>query len=265
MYAGSDITAVPALVRRIQSQLDAHVAATMDWIAIDVFKRVLSGAFQAERQERATDQVLSPYGLTFHDLFTKGIALLGEAEAGVVRERFVSTALNCELLGFGFSGPLNEPSRALPHVMVLSDPGVVAEYDEPGYWAIGSGAYAALSALAVRRQSRLRLLPETIYNVCEAKFAAEFAVGVGRETYVTVHKSDRTTALTLDEVTAVRSEWENVGRPREPVGVLPSLLSWMRQDSRWIKLSERRPTVPVDRPDRQGSTPESTAQPPSRG
>jgi hypothetical protein len=33
MYAGSDITAVPALVRRIQSQLDAHVAATMDWCA----------------------------------------------------------------------------------------------------------------------------------------------------------------------------------------------------------------------------------------
>jgi len=94
--------------------------------------------------------------------------------------------------------------------MVVSDPGIVRDYDEPGYWAIGSGAYAALSTLAARKQSRLRFLPETIYNVCEAKCAAETAVGVGRDTYVTIHDGGRWTALQDNGLAELRQEWERV-------------------------------------------------------
>jgi hypothetical protein len=85
-----------------------------------------------------------------------------------------------------------------------------------------------LSALAQRHRSIRHLLPNAIYYACEAKFAAESALGVGRETWVTILAPDgrRCSYLSDAIVQSMRTEWERVGRPRKPTRALRTLYQW---------------------------------------
>jgi hypothetical protein len=148
-------------------------------------------AYEAERIKRATETILGIYGLDMPTFLANGSAMFDSA-IGVMRERIEQVRLGIDFLVCGF-----DPNDK-PHIVTISEPnvftgthGYVNHYDQPGYWAIGSGERNALTRLAARGQHFLKPLHETIYNVIEAKVAAESAHGVGEETFLAVHQSSK--------------------------------------------------------------------------
>jgi hypothetical protein len=220
MFSG-DVGVVPSLVRRIK-----ELGGYPDTMGVDVMAGIAAKAFQDERRQRAVEIYLSPLGVSLDDFRKDGATIFGDAGAAIVRERIEQHSLDCELLLTAQEG---DPPICNAHVLHVADPGVVKDMEVSGYWAIGSGAYLALSALAVRRQHTGVMIADMIYNVCEAKFAAESAAGVGKDTFVCAYRPDGTWAtLSPEQLAAMRSEWEQVGKPR-PAKTARNM------NSEWIK------------------------------
>jgi 20S proteasome alpha/beta subunit len=78
--------------------------------------------------------------------------------------------------------------HAHPHVFSVNNPnGNQIVHDARGHAAIGTGAQMALGALGSRPIATLPIR-DLIYRVCEAKFAAETAPGVGKSTLALVQR-----------------------------------------------------------------------------
>lgn len=132
--------------------------------------------------------------------------------------------LDCEFLVCGFD------ASSKPHIFSVADPGLPKSHDIMGYWAIGSGQWAALGALMVRSFSAAMDLPPSLYCLSEAKFLAEGASGVGKETIITVLRSDQSGVfLAHDNVDKIRAIWNQSGKPTIPMdavlGIIP-LIKW---------------------------------------
>ena len=102
-----------------------------------------------------------------------------------------------------------EDGRHLIHFRQLR--GEVEYFDLTGFWAIGSGQTAALGALFNKKHSRYIPYKRVLLNLCEAKFAAEDAPGVGKGSFVVVvhPNGDHFTTLNLEPA---RKAYEKVRR-----------------------------------------------------
>ena len=170
-------------------------------------------AYREERVLRAEQMLLAPYGLDMGAFNNQAIDLFGDSGAALMRDRIERIDFDCEFLVCGFD------QDNQPHIFTVSNPGVVNDYDTTAYWAIGSGAFNALGALTMRGHSQLCSLNGLVYDACEAKFVAENASGVGRGSVVIIQRPDLS-ALMLrhDEIEALRTIWEQCGKPRTPIG-----------------------------------------------
>ena len=98
-------------------------------------------------------------------------------------------------------------------------------YNEVGVWAIGSGAHAALSALAFHIDHKAlnkysTSVESAVYFAAEAKFMAESSGHVGKDaTIIGIHRaSDEIGTVTVlhDEVHVIKETWAKEGAPRVP-------------------------------------------------
>lgn len=228
LFAGNDIGVIPGVFRRITS----GIGKWEELVDVGVLARVLGEAFQAERLARAVELYLTPNNTTLDELYRSGPKKFGHAGSAVLRERIEHHKLDCEFLVFGFDGHSLETRAA--HLLHLADPGIVKEYDMPGYWAIGTGAYLALSTLAGRQHSFLSRLPTVVYDVCEAKFAAESAFGVGRETFVTItDPARRWRVFEPTQIQMVRGQCEKLKPPRSNEALI-AIKAWADVDD-WAR------------------------------
>jgi 20S proteasome alpha/beta subunit len=209
LFAADDTGIVPIVLREIQNQFSDH--ADFDTpVEIDVIVSCLREGFQKTRRMMATDKYLSTYGLTLEEFLRDGAAKFGNTGFALLRQQIEQCDLGCELLVCGF-----DDTRA-SHVLTVNDPGIVKEHNVAGYWAVGSGAYQAIGTLASRGHNGLQNLESAVYNLCEAKFAAESAPGVGKETVILVIGEDHSmSTLRPDEIASLRKEWEAIGKPRK--------------------------------------------------
>jgi 20S proteasome alpha/beta subunit len=147
--------------------------------------------------------MLKPFGMNLENYHEIGPALGPTFQSLLFK---ISTAfVDAKFLVFGYDSANN------PHMFTIRDRGDVEYFDTPGIAAIGSGQTAALGHLFNQRHSRYRPYQRVLLNVCEAKFAAERAPGVGRTSLVVVvHPSgEHFTAANLDEA---RKAYERVRR-----------------------------------------------------
>jgi hypothetical protein len=232
MFAAEDVGVVPGLMRQIRNRINWG-----DRIDVGAMSKILAESFQAERRQRATELYLGSYGIDLPEFMANGANIFGETGAAVIRERIEAHRLGCELLVTG-----HDP-HGVPQIVSVSDPGIVKDHDVAGFWAIGTGWYLALSALAMRGQcSRFQTL-KTVYHVCEAKFLAESAVGVGKETFVCVHRKDRSwAAVTDDHLANIRREWLRIGKPRETRTAERLLRHWEQAAKWWDAPSDSKET-----------------------
>jgi 20S proteasome alpha/beta subunit len=85
------------------------------------------------------------------------------------------------------------------HLAVVTHPGTAVTLDLVGFSAIGSGGMHALVRLSLGRQRKELSIPETVFNVYEAKKASEVAPGVGKVTDIAVLKG-KTVKFLNDDV-----------------------------------------------------------------
>jgi hypothetical protein len=68
------------------------------------------------------------------------------------------------------------------HLFAVTHPGVLLPLETTGYGAVGSGGLHAAVRLSLGQHNKIAPLTDTVYNIYEAKKAAEVAPGVGKLT-----------------------------------------------------------------------------------
>jgi hypothetical protein len=168
-------------------------------------------AFQGRLRQLIDDRHLSRYGMGVSDFRIHGKEQFTPETFNSICSLIDNTHLECEFLVSGF----DKNKRA--HIFTVTDPGVVNFYDKPGFWAIGSGASSALSMLFYRGQIPDKQMSETLYVACEAKFMAESASDVGKETEFFISKHGHSGMIyTAGILEGIRKQWEKYGQPKIP-------------------------------------------------
>jgi ATP-dependent protease HslVU (ClpYQ) peptidase subunit len=210
LVAGTFAHHVP-LLDRITTAIDRDTSR-------EKLEKVCTAAFIAENKRVAEETVLATFGLTLEQ-FLKSRKDLGDSLFERTWADISRIKIDCQLLMCGFDSN--------PHVFVVENPegnkvGFVTDCDFPGFAAIGSGTYLAESTLFALHQNPSTSLEETICITMFAKFAAEAATDVGRETYLTAFTADG--SIEFDNVftleTDLRKQWDQHGRPRAPEGAM---------------------------------------------
>ncbi len=210
MYSASDIASVLPIWRQVQQACRQQKSQSFAFV-----QEAFETAYRAERERIINGQILSKVKLNLEVYQREGYARLGpDVHAAIYRE-IDAFKVGLDFLVYGFD------DDGMPHIFLVEEPGHIRSLDIEGFGVIGSGwalAHASLLSRDLPVYSKL----EMVYRVCEAKFVAERAPGVGRDTMVAyMDKSPfGTTAaafekyLDLKEIAAMRRAWErHLNRP----------------------------------------------------
>jgi hypothetical protein len=110
--------------------------------------------------------------------FHKGKDSIPETIYTAVYSKIISYNLGADLLVVGFDDEA--------HIFSISNPGIHAIHTPLNFWAVGTGAPAALSSLFIRNYSVLMSIEQALFYVYEAKVQAERATNVGENTDICV-------------------------------------------------------------------------------
>ncbi|MGI8772233.1 MAG: hypothetical protein ACR2JE_12450 [Acidobacteriaceae bacterium] len=209
MMAADDLTQCMPIIEKARAFFEGR-ANTLQ-VARSVFKR----AYQAHLREMAEDQVLGRFGIDMATFLESGRHRFGESLFASLSNEIRAVATGTEFLIFGHS----DDGEA--HLFIVADPGIDSVYDKPGFCAIGAGAHAANGLLFYLGQSRSRTMPESLFNVCAAKFMAEKIPGVGQQTFLFVQPFGTSVCRhNSNLVRDLRKLWEKSGEPRVPDGAM---------------------------------------------
>lgn len=135
--------------------------------------------------------------------------------------------VGCDFLVVGFD------QSNLGHIFSVSNPttdspSFVANFDDPGFGAIGSGGVTAESVLYGFGHNQGETLYDTIYQVCAAKFASETASDVGERTVAEVIQKGEKKFLLPKLTDSLRTMWEDT-RPRVPNNAREEIQAYLEE------------------------------------
>ena len=215
-----------------------------------LIERAFVAAVHAEQIKRVEASVLSPYNLTIDEFVKTGLKDFGPEAFADLRQQIEHVDIGCEFLVFGFD------EQQKPHIFHVGARGLVEDQTRTGFWAIGSGEYAAISALSFHDYSFRLGIAEATYYVCMAKFMAERA-DLGQQTEMGYMNPDG--SVFKIDAAVVRAIWEAEGKPQIPTNLVDRM-----PPLRPLLGSERSEPSKV-RPTPRRSTRDPTRRPPSQG
>jgi 20S proteasome alpha/beta subunit len=197
MFAGQDMS----YLTPIRQSVAKYLAEATHPAKVDVMVAAFTNAYKEQLKIKAETEVLGTLGYTLEDFKAKGLEQLGAETFGRMLYEIQQQTIDLTFLIAGYDGED-------PHIFTVSSPGKVEHYSELGFWAIGSGQTHALGSLfnlnvPVRFLSRASAL----YRLCEAKFNAENALGVGENTVVSVVEPNKKQDMIFG-AEALRPLWE---------------------------------------------------------
>jgi ATP-dependent protease HslVU (ClpYQ) peptidase subunit len=197
MFSGNDITSISPIINEVRAAMPSVASAETAQALAEAFKI----AFMNQRKKRA-EAMLIPPGMTLTEFYENGLVRLGPEIFSRIFNEIERLKLDVQFLVCGFEG-------AEPMIFTISDPGVETHYDLLGFWAIGSGNNNALGSLFNLHGTAIRYhSPETaLYRTLEAKFFAESASGVGKETTCFQLKSNGRRGF-IKNIVELRNIWE---------------------------------------------------------
>lgn len=138
---------------------------------IKQIERQFSGAY-SDMQET---EILTPQTLS-RETYIGAITgdTVNEHISGIAR-KMENFNLLCDALICGYDEDKS------PYILHAVSPGVVTDFTNVGFHAVGSGAEKAVSQLLFSEHKRTAGVPRTLYECFDAKAHAEMAVGVGYE------------------------------------------------------------------------------------
>lgn len=210
MIAGNDISPYVPILERANA--NPNHDNTLQSVSSIVKK-----AYKEQRLEQIEDEVLQPHGLTWDGLRGNARNELTDRTFERLREEIRSYSLSLEILVSGYD------PQGQGHIFTVESPGKCSYYDKLGFWAIGSGQNQAVNSLFATKYSRHDPLETCIAKVLAAKFTAETAIGVGKETWMLVMRPGHGSySVVSKEVQAMyRAAWEKLARI--PLDTLPSI------------------------------------------
>ncbi len=201
LYAGD-----PSCALSIVTRADDEIRKGADE-SIRTVQGVVKESYREELQQQITDRFLSRYNLTIDQFRKTGRRQFGDEEFAKLNAPIREFSLKTSFLVCG-TGDM------FPHIVSINSPGGhIVNHDQLGYWAIGTGARIALSALAGRPLGGLPL-SDLIYRVAEAKFAAETAHGVGPRTLITLLRNRVNKTIYSPHTEQLKDVWKR--KRREP-------------------------------------------------
>jgi hypothetical protein len=127
------------------------------------------------------------------------------------------------------------------HIWLVDGESAPASYNSISFWAIGSGASAALSriALYLSKHREFTSLEEALYVAVTAKFAAESAENVGRSTSVFINKhwKHEVDSILVGEnaVLAMRTHWDTHGVPPVPEDMIKGVRKYLVRQEQFTR------------------------------
>jgi hypothetical protein len=213
MFSGEDVSRVDLVFERIQQEMIQKTHCGLSEVS-----EIVACAYNDARRQMIENTILRPLSMTMEDFMDVGLKKMGSANYSNILYEIRNVSLGFDLLISGFDG------SGSPHIFTVSGDGDVRVSDRVGCWAIGSGSQNALASLFFHPYSRLFGVNRAIYQVCEAKFMAEKAVGVGRITLMSVRRFGQTDKSVYEHnIDVIRESWDAYGKPRIPRGILQQI------------------------------------------
>jgi hypothetical protein len=175
-------------------------------------------AYREERKRLIETEILTDYDI---DSYPEYLSLkVSDRELfDAIGERIELFDANLNLLIFGFDNHND------PHIFSIVGNGKIQYCDIQSHGVAGSGAWAATVALDRYPYNKWKPIGECIYAVLAAKFAAESAEGVGRETELYLFTEDHPHGtggrLGAENIEVIKGMWKAL--PRIPVGIADNL------------------------------------------
>jgi hypothetical protein len=213
MFAG-DTSPLVALIDAIRDAVKQSTRSTLRG-----FAQACSRAYRAERKNIIETAILSEYDIDTYAEYL-GLKIPDRLLFDAITEKIKQLEKDWSLLFFGFD------NHKAAHLFVITEHGRIQYCDIEGVAAIGSGAWAAITALTSYPYNRHLPIGEAVYSMLAAKYAAErSADGVGEDTTIVVLKPNQpsTSNLSKNMVKAMREKWKAL--PRIPEGAADELMA----------------------------------------
>lgn len=230
LFSADDLSPVIAIKTDIRDQVSGA-------IKLGEIVNAFQAAFRKELVAKAESSILAPFGMTMADFRQDGLANFGPEIFSRMFYQIEQLSLNVTFLVYGFD-------NQKPHIFTIQNRGEIAHFDQPGFWAIGSGQTSALGSLfsIVGHPISVRRPEDVLFLLCRAKFAAESAPGVGENTMAVILKSNgNRSVLFHEELKKIKEIWV-ANKPVDiPVGTSQSVKSLIAGAR---KVRDRRPRQP---------------------
>ena len=207
-----DVAQATAVLRRAKTDLGYFT----DSRSLQQVQSETCAAYRTQRCAHAEATLLAPFQMTIEEFKLTGRQTFSDKEHESIVDQIRSCDIGVELLIGGFDSGKPTPQ---PYIFTVKDPGVFSDFDKIGFWSIGSGHHTALGAMFASRYDTRESLELCLYKVLVAKFTAESATGVGKDTKVLLLQPGTPLPLWIssDTITEIRLVWE--GLPKVPDGI----------------------------------------------
>jgi ATP-dependent protease HslVU (ClpYQ) peptidase subunit len=223
MYAANDITDV----RPILDKATFLICAAKRERSMTEVGEAFQTAYATRHEQLIEHRLLIPNGFrSLDDFHLRGKESLTVSQFNRLSRCMRTIKPECKFLIGGFD------LMGIGHLLVQEANSPYQCYDDPGFWAIGSGQNEAISSMIFQADKLGFGMYSSealcIFHLLVAKFMAESNKLVGRETSVVVHaRGEQPRYLMPEDVAKVRTAWEEHFLPRAPVELieqLPNLL-----------------------------------------
>ncbi len=221
-FAGNDAARAGIVKRRVQRELKKanpeNKLLPADQVAESVHQEC-----KVEVQRLQEAKVLIKHGYSSLKQFAAtGKKLCSDSVLFEIHSELEKVKLSLDFLVAGFD------AEEKGHVRFTNSVTPPEDYDSLGFWAIGKGQHSALASIshAIEYLNLSQHLDKgtVLYHLLAAKFMAESASDVGRDTSVVViSPKHKTEFLLLDGDEYVREQWKKSGAPRVPRGAVEAI------------------------------------------
>jgi hypothetical protein len=161
-------------------------------------------AIRGELDSQNELTLLRPYGLTLATYRNEG-HLLGDSVYNQIIYELGQRKLGLQFLCAGFDSDNAVPAQ----IFSIDGRGVESNFSLNGFWAIGSGQTNALGYLFSSGYRFVDGLDAALFHVCNAKFYAESALGVGKRTCVHIIRPQHQSQMLMTRaLEPLRKLWE---------------------------------------------------------
>ena len=206
MFSANDLSPVSA----IRNDLFMHFKGPAKLAEVIA---AFQAAFRKELLSKAENSILASFAMTVDEFKKNGLAQFGPEIFARLFYRIEQISLDATFLVYGFD-------ENVPHIFTIQNKGEVSHYDQPGFWAIGSGQTSALGTLFSLSDGIIfHPISDVLFMLCKAKFNSESALGVGKFTTAMIStKEGRRINLFNDKIEKIKEFWTKNKGPDLPIG-----------------------------------------------